>query len=584
MTASQRLQLVRRRLRFMLIAVMAMFCVFGLRLFQIQGIDSTAYAAMAVKAGTSTTQTPAPRGRILDRNGAELATSIDAVTLTADPTLSSTSAPQIARILVEHVGDESDYFDLIAKLRKPKTRYVTLQKHVPAWKASEALDALEEAKLPGVFTEKETIRSYPGGSLAANLIGFTNGENKGVVGIEAQYDKTLTGQDGMRTDEVSNTGQRIPMSNSTVVEMEPGRDVTTTIDRDLQWYADKRLAEGVKQSNSDWGLAITMDVKTCQIVQISQSPTFDADAKTGMTQNKTVSRAVQTVYEPGSVMKTVTMAALADQGKIKADTPIVVPSGMDIDKFHIGDYWDHGTLHLTAAGVIAKSSNLGTIVASQQMSDATFYQYLTRFGFGAKSGVDLPGESAGILKKAQDWTKANHATISFGQGISVTAMQMVRAVGAIANGGVMCEPTVVSSVEGEDGKQHAVEDAKSTRVVSKEASRIVTRMMEAVTADDGTAPAAQIDGYRVAGKTGTAWRVDPDTGRYVRGQNTVSFMGFAPADNPRFLTYIVLDKPYSSAGGGSTAAPVFQDIMSMALERFGVAPTGAKSPKVAQTW
>ncbi len=583
MTHAQRLRLVRGRLQLLLIAVLTMFLIFGLRLFQIQGIDSTAYAAMAVEAGTDTTDIPAPRGRIVDRNGAELATSIDAMTLTADPTMTASTAPQIARVLVTHL-DDADYFDLIDRLRKPKTRYVVLLKDVPAWKASKALKALSKAKLPGVFTKKQTIRSYPGGPLAANLIGFTNAENTGVVGLEAQYNKALSGRDGKRTDEYSVTGQRIPMSNSTVSHMEPGRDVATTIDRDLQWYADKRLAEAIKQSSSDWGLAITMDVKTCQIVQMSQAPTFDADAKEKMTEDRTVSRATQTVYEPGSVMKTVTMAALADQGKITADTPIVVPPKMVIDKFPIGDYWEHGTLHLTAAGVIAKSSNLGTIVAASQMSDATFYQYLTRFGFGETTGIDLPGESAGILKKAQDWTKANHATISFGQGVSVTAMQMVRAVGAIANGGVMCEPSVVSSVEGKDGKQHAVDNGGSKRVVSKNASRIVTRMMEAVTADDGTAPAAQIDGYRVAGKTGTAWRVDPNTGRYVRGQNTVSFMGFAPADNPRFLTYIVLDKPYSSAGGGSTAAPVFHDIMSMALERFGVAPTGAKSPKVKQEW
>ncbi len=584
MTSAQRQRLVRRRLRVSLVVVMAMFCLFGLRLFQIQGIDSTAYAAMAVTAGTDTTQIPAPRGRILDRNGAELATSIDAVTLTADPKLTSASAPQIARVLVEHVGDEGDYFDLIEKLRRPDTRFVYLQKHVPAWVAAKALEALRKDQLPGVFTQKETIRSYPGGKLAANLVGYTNGEGKGVAGIEGQYDEELTGQDGSRTDEVSVSGQRIPMSDSAVVDMVPGRDVTTTIDRDLQWYADKRLAEAVRQSSSDWGLAITMDVKTCQIVQMSQAPTFDADDKTGMTDANTVSRAVQNVYEPGSVMKTITMAALADQGKIAADTPIVVPPSMTIDKFRIGDYWEHGTLHLTAAGVIAKSSNLGTIVAAEQMSDATMYKYFHRFGFGQKTGVNLPGESQGILKPAAEWTKANHATISFGQGVSVTAMQMMRAVGAIANGGVMCDPSVVSSVADEDGKQQEVSDGGRQRVVSKGAARVVTRMMEAVTAPDGTAPAAAIDGYRVAGKTGTAWRVDPTTGRYIRGQNTVSFMGFAPADDPRFLTYIVLDKPYSSAGGGSTAAPVFHDVMSMALERFGVAPTGAKVPDVPQEW
>jgi cell division protein FtsI (penicillin-binding protein 3) len=257
---------------------------------------------------------------------------------------------------------------------------------------------------------------------------------------------------------------------------------------------------------------------------------------------------------------------------------------MRIDKFKIGDYWDHGVLHLTAAGVIAKSSNLGTIVASQQMSDETMGRYFRKFGFGTASGAELPGESAGILKPGSEWSRANHATIAFGQGVSVTALQMVRAVGAIANGGVMVDPTVVTGFESADGKRTDAEPSETRRVVSKKAASIVTRMMEAVTARNGTAPAAKIPGYRVAGKTGTAWRVNPLTGRYVRGQNTVSFIGFAPADKPRFVTYVVLDRPYSNAGGGSTAGPVFHDIMSMALERFGVTPTGSKPPKVRLHW
>jgi cell division protein FtsI (penicillin-binding protein 3) len=574
----------RRRLHWCLVLVVAMFTVFGARLFQIQGVDASAYAAMAVEAGTASTVVPAPRGAIVDRNGEELATSVDALTLTADPSMTSDDAPQIARILGETLDDDSDYFELIDKLRTPDSRFVYLQRDVPAWTAKKALSAVAKAGYTGVFSEKKTLRSYPGGSLAANLLGYTNGDGKGVAGIEGKYDDQLTGTDGSTTYEVSQSGERIPMGDSTVSEMVPGRDVVTTIDRDLQYYADQRLAEAVKSSSSDWGLAITMDVKTCQIVQMSQSPTFDPDARTGMQDANTVSRAVQNVYEPGSVMKTITMAALADQGKVAADTPIVVPPKMVIDNFPIGDYWEHGTLHLTAAGVIAKSSNLGTIVAADQMSDAQMYSYFNKFGFGEKTGVGLPGESAGILKKGSEWTKANHATIAFGQGVSVTAMQMMRAVGAIANGGTMCHPSVVSDVVDADGEKQPVEQGATTQVVSKDASRVVTRMMEAVTAPDGTAPAAAIEGYRVAGKTGTAWRVDPSTGRYIRGQNTVSFMGFAPADNPRFLTYIVLDKPYSSAGGGSTAGPVFHDVMSMALERFGVAPTGAKPPKVAQTW
>lgn len=585
MTPAQRHQrLSRRRTRTCLVVVVSLFTIFGLRLFQIQGLDTSAYAAMAVEAGTAKNTVPAPRGEILDRNGKELATSVDGMTITADPSMTAKDAPRIARILVEKLGKRLDYFDTIDQLRTPKSRFVYLEKRVPAWTAKKAVAAVREAGFTGVFTTKESLRSYPGGSLAANLVGYIDGSGKGVQGLERQYDEQLTGEDGSSTFEVSPSGQRIPMADSTVKEMVPGGDVLSTIDRDLQWYADQRLADAVRKSSSDWGLALTMDVRTGQIVQMSQVPTFNPDKQSGMGDYNTVSRAVQNVYEPGSVMKTVTMAALADRGEITPDTPIVVPPSMTIDKFKIGDYWKHGTIRLTAAGVIAQSSNLGTIVASQQMSDQEMYESFRKFGFGQKSGVELPGESQGILSPGKDWSKANHATISFGQGISVTAVQMVRAVGAIANGGVMVDPTVVDGFVSADGKRSDAKEPASRRVVSKKAASMVTRMMEAVTAKDGTAPAAAIPGYRVAGKTGTAWRVNPHTGRYVRGQNTVSFIGFAPADKPRFVTYIVLDKPYSSAGGGSTAGPVVHDIMSMALERFGVVPTGSKKPKVKTEW
>ena len=574
----------RRRLRFGLALVVFLFGVFGIRLFQIQGFDTSAYAAMADDAGTRSTVVPADRGEILDRNGVPMATSMSGMTLTADPSLTAENAPQIARILSETLGEEIDYFEAIEQLRTPKSRFVYLVKDLPAWSADAALQALQEADLNGVFTEQKSLRSYPSGSVAANLLGHLDDSASGVGGLEQQYDALLKGKDGSATYTVSPSGQRIPLADSDVTEMVPGTDVVTTIDRDLQWYADQRLAEAVQMSSADWGLAITMDVKTCQVLQMSQVPTFDPDAGSGMTPENTVSRAYQTVYEPGSVLKTITMAALADQGKIAPDTPIVVPSGMNVDGFPIGDYWKHGVLNLTAAGVIAQSSNLGTIVAAQQMDDETMHSYLRKFGFGQSSGTGLPGESQGILLDASTWTRANHATISFGQGISVTAMQVVRAVGAIANGGAMCEPTVVSGFQGPDGVTAPEPAAEMTQVVSPDAARAVTTMMEAVTADDGTAPAAQIPGYRVAGKTGTAWRVDPESGTYIRGQNTVSFIGFAPADAPRFVTYVVLDKPYAAAGGGSTAAPVFHDVMTMALQRFGVVPTGTPSPTIAQGW
>ncbi|TCI99752.1 penicillin-binding protein 2 [Aeromicrobium sp. IC_218] len=575
--------MTHKRLRACLVLVLTVLVLFGVRLFQIQGIDSAAFAAKAVQDGTDTVVVPAPRGSITDRNGIDLAANVEGITLTADPTMTTADAPQVAAVLTG-VFDDLDYFSLVEKLRTPKSRYVVLVKQAPATKAQKALDRLKEKGLVGVFSDSAPIRTYPGGSLAANLVGYLNAQGEGVAGLERTYDEQLQGKDGRMTYEVAPSGQRIPQADTTVDEMVPGKDVVTTIDRDLQWYADQRLADGVRSSSADWGLAITMDVTNGEIVQLSQYPSFDPDTRTGMTEKNTVARAWQTVYEPGSVIKTLTMAALADQGLVSADTKIKVPGSMTIDGFNISDYWDHGTIKLTAAGVIAQSSNMGTIVASQQMKSSTLHSYLSKFGLGSKTGVGLPGESKGILVPAERWSRSQAATVTFGQGVSVTALQMVKAVGAIANGGVAVEPTVVSGLKAGDGSVEKPARAKGQRVVSQQAAKQVTRMMEAVTADDGTAPAAQIEGYRVAGKTGTAWRVNPETGRYVRGQNTVSFMGFAPADNPRFVTYVVLDNPVSSAGGGSTAAPVFQQVMSMALERFGIAPTGAKSPKVAQDW
>ena len=581
---TRRQRLTRSRLSLCLAAVLAVFSIFGLRLFQIQGVDAQAYAAMAVQAGTTKVTIPAPRGSITDRNGVKLATSTDGLSITADPSMTAPNATKIARILIEMVDDKLDYFDTVEKLRKLKSRFVYIKKKVPRWTAEKALKQIEDAGYTGIFTEPESLRSYPGGSLAANLLGYLDGSGKGVAGIEQMYNKQLTGKDGAKTYEVSPTGQRIPMADSTVQEMVPGGSVRTTIDRDLQWYADQRLAEAVRSSTADWGLAITMDIKTGQIVQMSQAPTYNADTGAGLTAYNTVNRAVQNVYEPGSVQKVLTMAALANEGKITPQTKIKVPGKLVFDGFRIGDYWEHGTLNLTAAGVIAKSSNLGTIVASAQLSDKKLHDYLAKFGLGKMTSSGLPGESTGILNPADDWTAASKATIAFGQGVSVTAMQMVQAVGAIANGGVLVEPSTVSGYVDADGNKTAAPEPKRKRVISKKSADMVTTMMEAVTAPDGTAPAAAIKGYRVAGKTGTAWRVNPITGKYVRGQNTISFIGFAPADEPRFLTYIVLDNPYRSAGGGSVGGPVFNDILSMALERFGIAPTGSKVPTIKQDW
>ncbi len=572
------------RLRVCLLVIAFVLSLFAARLFQLQGLDANAYAAMATSEGSQAVTLHAERGGITDRFGVELASSIDAVALTADPTMTSANAPAIAAILTKHL--RLDYFSTVARLRTSNTRFVYLQRHVPVWRADAAMAALQTAGLPGVFTERDPLRTYPGGDVAANLVGIVGDDGSGLSGLEYQYDSTLSGTDGHATYEVSPAGERIPLASASVVQPQPGIGLQTTIDRDAQWYADRRLRQAVLSTRSDWGAAITIDVSSGQIVQFSQVPSFDPNHTGGALQPSQLTiNGVQTVYEPGSVEKVLTFSALTDAGRVTPRTRIAVPPTLRIDGHQIYDDWSHGTLHLTAAGVVAKSSNLGTILASRRISDQRLSGYLRSFGLGAPTGVGLPGESGGLLAPPQDWADINHATIAFGQGLSVTVTQMGAAIAAVANGGRYVQPTVVSGYLQPDGSVRPAPPPSTHRVISKHAAAMVTKMMEAVTTSDGTAPLAAIPGYLVAGKTGTAQRVDPITGRYVQGQRTISFAGFAPADAPRFMTYVVLDRPRDGSFGGTAAAPVFHDIMSMLLQRYGIPPTGSKQPpKEPLTW
>ncbi|WP_370619213.1 peptidoglycan D,D-transpeptidase FtsI family protein [Mumia sp. Pv 4-285] len=574
----------RNRARFCFVVVATLLLVFAGRLIQIQGVDPNAYAAKARAASTEMAVLHADRGQILDRDGEPLATSMDARAIIANPVQTADDAPAIARVLAADL--DVDYFDAVEKLRREDTQFVYVARQVPSYQADRVLAKLSDAGIStGVSTERDVVRTYPGGTLGATLIGLVSGETgKGTSGLEGAFDDELTGVDGEASYGATSKGVRIPLARQTTKEPVPGADVVTTIDRDLQWYADKRLAAAVRKSRSDWGIAVTVDLQTMQVLQLSQLPTFDAEDRSTVTAAAMNNRAVQNVYEPGSVQKVVTMAALADAGLATPSTRVKVPKELTLDGFTISDWWDHGRLRLTAAGVIAKSSNLGTIALAQQMDDDTFHDYLSKFGFGQQTGVGLSSESRGILSPADRWSAAQKATISFGQGISVTAMQEVAAVAAIANGGRYEAPRLVTEVREADGTTKQIEPAASREVVSREAASMVTTTMEAVTSGEGSAAAVEIPGYRIAGKTGTAWRVNPDTGRYVRGENTVSFIGFAPADKPRFLTYVVLDNPRGGGSGSGTAGPVFRDIMQQSLQRYGIAPSGSRAPRTPLEW
>lgn len=561
-------------------AVAFVLSLFAARLIQLQGVDENDYAAMAVAKGAKTITIEAPRAPIYDRNGVALAETIVAAKLVADPTYTRRYATRIATVLHDQVG--ADYFDTVALLRKPDTRYVELARHVQPERAASVVSMLNDARLPGVYADEDTSRVYPGGDVAANLVGFVGDDGNGLAGFESALDSSLAGQDGSATFEVAD-GQQLPLADSTMTEPIEGTGVRLTIDQDLQFLAQRRLAQAVTAARGSSGIAVIMDVRTGQLLALADYPTFDPNARTRTAPANYGSRALQDVYEPGSVEKVLTFAALIDAGYVSPRTKISVPSALPRGDTTINDYFTHGTLRLTAAGVVAKSSNIGTVLATEQMPGRQLRGYLRDFGLGSTTDAGLDGESAGLLPAARDWLPITQDTIAFGQGLSVNAVQMTAAVAAVANGGTYVQPSLISGFVDSDGAYTPASPPPERRVVSRHAADQVALMMEQVVGDEGTAPDANIDGYRVAGKTGTAQRVDESCGCYD-GSFTVSFAGFAPADDPRFVVYVVVQEPRDGSGGGATGGPVFHDLMAATLEKFGVPPTGSLSPPLPIYW
>lgn len=579
---------------------------FVVRLLQVQAVDANAYVAKAEQNRYVGRTLAATRGGITDRNGVELATSVDAYDITADPTMFTqdtakvTDAPeQAAALLGPILGQDVD--TVAKKLRTKNTRYTLLaHRQTPqVWKQIKDLRNTLAAKaetdkstvnfLAGVVAVPASKRVYPNGALAAGILGWVNADGKGGGGVEQKLNKELAGKDG-KIRYAQSGGRQVPTAGSTETPAVAGSDVELTINRDIQWAAQNAISQQVKASQADRGYVIVQDARNGEILAMANSPGFDPNDLTQANAAALGNAALQDAYEPGSTAKVMSMAAVLEENAATPETHVVVPNRLHRGDRLFQDDVDHATWNLTLNGVLAKSSNIGTILATGQLgktqkeANQVLYSYLRKFGIGSYTGLGFPGETKGILAPADKWSTSQQYTIPFGQGMSINAMQAASVYSTIANGGVRVEPTLVRGTKGPDGLFTPAAQPKKTRVVSEKTAKTLAQMLESVVDDEqGTGAKARIPGYRVAGKTGTANRVDPATGKY-HGY-TSSFAGFAPADKPRITVYCAIQNATKgSYFGGQICGPIYKQVMEFALKTLQVPPTGAGAANLPVTF
>ncbi|WP_369053537.1 peptidoglycan D,D-transpeptidase FtsI family protein [Kineococcus terrestris] len=579
-----------RRLRLWVLAVMLVLALLCARLVQLQGADASALAARALAQRTSQLTLHAERGEVLDARGVVLATSVERRTVVADPSIIASfntradgsprdeDLPQgpagAARLLAPVLGVDEE--TLTGKLTG-EGRYAVLARGLTpeTWQRVVALD------VSGIASERTTQRIYPAGDAASTLVGVLGRDGQALSGLEMADDELLTGTDGSMRYERSLQGQQIPLGESETTEAVDGHSLHLTIDRDLQWKAQTAIAAKVEETGARSGTVVVMD-RQQRLLALASAPSIDPSNLTGFTNTQLNNTALTEAFEPGSTAKVVTMAAVLEEGVETPASRFVVPDEIErADKvFH--DSHSHEDENLTLAGVLATSSNTGTIMAGEKLDAGTLYDYQRAFGFGSRTALEFPGETAGIVAPPEEYSGSQRFTVMFGQGLSVNAVQAASVFATIANDGVRVEPSLVSGTSSPDGDYTPSPAPASSRVVSSGTATTLRQMMEAVVEEGGTAQAANIPGYLVAGKTGTAQRYDDEVGRY--NGYTASFIGMAPADDPQLVVAVILQDPRTSYYGGSTAGPVFKDVMTYALRQRGVPPSASEPARLPLEW
>jgi cell division protein FtsI (penicillin-binding protein 3) len=508
------------------------------------------------------------RGTIYDRNGREIAISVDTISLYAVPHQVK-DKPVTARALAKMIGQSRR--KVLRKLLKKKQFVWIARKLNP-----EILKKLEKSGLEGIHALYESKRFYPNRGLAGGVLGIVGMDNEGLEGLEYRYDAHIKGKSGLFVASVDAKRRKIMVDGEAYVRPRGANDLVLTIDSVIQHITEVELESAVEQNKAVSGIAVMMRPDTGEILAMASYPGFDPNDFRSYRSKDRRNLSILENFEPGSTFKLVTLAAALDRGVAKPKDIFFCENGAYRFRNTIyHDTHEHGWLSLRQ--ILQRSSNIGTIKVVERLSSKDFYRYIRDFGFGDKTGIDLPGESSGLLRGTKRWSGLSRASISMGQEISVTALQILTAVAAIANKGIRLKPYTVLQVVSPDGRkimEQRPEEVK--RVISEETADQMMRAMESVVTEKGTAPLAQVPGFRVAGKTGTAQKFDPQLGRYSKSRYVSSFVGIAPAENPEIALVVVVNEPCGQLYyGGYVAAPAFRRIVERTLRYLKVVPEGA---------
>jgi cell division protein FtsI (penicillin-binding protein 3) len=566
------------RLRWLLgIYVLVALLVVG-QLIRIQLLDTPGYASLSASQRARIIELPGDRGRIYDREGDVLATTVQAATIYADPRAfratrtpdglpvpPAADAQEVAAALAPLLGRDAG--EVAAKLTED-AHFVYLARQLD----HEVGVRIRELGLEGVGVLAEPQRVYPAAGLAGQVVGFTGIDGEGLQGLEARFDDLLLGQPGLLTLERAPGGLDIASGTRELTPSEPGTDLVLTLDREVQHAAERAAADATAEFNAEGASVVVLEVATGDVLAMASAPTFDPNQRGEADASRWRNRAVTDVFEPGSTQKALTIAAAIEEGIVDEDTVLRVPPGIAVGGKTFTDSTPQPTSDWSVTEIMERSSNVGTIDVAVELGPERLEAYLRSFGVGSSTGTGFPGESAGLLMPSDQWWGTSLPTIAIGQGVAVSLLQLAN---SYANDGVAVTPRIVRGTVGEDGRLTPAAAAVERRVVSEDTAEQVQRMLErAVSGEHGTGGRATVEGYQVAGKTGTARKPSPDARGYS-GEYVATFVGFAPVDDPALVVAVMVDEPRPAFYGGLVAAPVFSEVMRAALASRRVLPDGS---------